>query len=237
MGREFVKGSKCRGHRLQVYAMCKRPYSRDGQKEKNALCQILNGVSMPLMNDPVNASSAEKVRLIELAQGGDRNAFTNLFQRYHPQICTYLGRLVENDELGRDLAQETFFQAWQQLTNLRDTLSFEAWLYRIATNLAYSSLRREKLVRWLPWSERTSDESWQRLKLDGPEEQVGKQEYIRLALAKVSPQNRTCLLLQVVVGFSQREIAEIMGISEKCVSAYVSRGREQFRTAYQRLNQ
>jgi len=196
---------------------------------------------MTPMYDPSSASSIEKIALIDMAQAGDRDAFTSLFQRYHVQICTYLGRLVENDELGRDLAQETFLQAWQHLPNLHDPLSFEAWLYRIATNLARSSLRRDKLVRWLPWIEHSMGEedqqTWTHLKLDGPEEQAGKKECLRLALAQVSPRNRTCLLLQVVSGFSQREIAEIMSISEKCVGAYVSRGREQFRLAYERLNQ
>lgn len=192
---------------------------------------------MTLISDSTSASSAETVRLIELTQGGDREAFTSLFQSYHVRICTYLGHLVENDEVGRDLAQETFLQVWRHLPNLRDALSFEAWLYRIATNLAHSYLRHEKLVRWLPWIEHSEEETWKHLKLDGPEEQISKNECMRLALAQVSPQNRTCLLLQVVVGFSQREIAQIIGISPKCVSAYVSRGREQFRRAYQRLNQ
>lgn len=189
---------------------------------------------MTLMDDATSVPLAEKARLIELAQGGDRNAFTALFHRYHPQICTYLGRLVENDEIGRDLAQETFVQAWQQLPHLRDALAFEAWLYRIATNLAHSLLRRERLVRWLPWGER-GEGSWPRSELEGPEEQASKKECMSLALAQVSPQNRTCLLLQVVGGFSQREIAGIVGISQKTVSAYVSRGREQFRAAYQRF--
>ena len=190
---------------------------------------------MTLMDDATSVPSAEKAMLIELAQGGDRDAFATLFQRYHPRICTYLGRLVENDEIGRDLAQETFVQAWQQLPHLRDALSFEAWLYRIATNQARSFLRRARLVRWLPWGERSGEESWQRIELDGPEEQASKKECMSLALAQVSPQNRICLLLQVVAGFSQREIAGIVGISQKTVSAYVCRGREQFRTAYQRF--
>ncbi len=190
---------------------------------------------MTLMDDATGVSSAEKDRMIELDQDGDRNAFAVLFQCYHARICTYLGRLVENEEIGRDLAQETFVQAWQQLPHLRDTRSFEAWLYRIATNLARSLQRRERLVRWLPWGERDSENSWQHIELDGPEEQASKKECMRLALAQVSPQNRTCLLLQVVAGFSQREIAGIVGISQKTVSAYVSRGREQFRAAYQRF--
>lgn len=191
---------------------------------------------MTLKDDPASSAPAEMIRQIELAQKGDRQAFTCLFQRHHVQICTYLGRLVENDEAGRDLAQETFLQAWQHLPGLRDPLSFQAWLYRIATNLAHSYLRREMRVRWLPWLEHSEEETWRSLKLDGPEEQTGKNECMSLALAQVSPQNRTCLLLQVMAGFSQAEIAEIMGISQKSVSAYVSRGREQFRQAYQLLN-
>src|SRR5438876_626658 len=74
------------------------------------------------------------------------------------------------------------------------------------------------------------------LSVAGPEEQANESECIKLTLAKLSPQSRVCLLLQLVAGFSQREIAESLGISEKSVSAYVSRGKEQFRLAYQRLN-
>ena len=193
---------------------------------------------MSPMEDPPRAVPAANASLIELAQRGDRDAFTQLFQRYHVQICTYLGRLVENDEIGCDLAQDTFLRAWQELPQLRDTLSFEAWLYRIATNLAYSNLRRERRVRWLPWLEHSSEEATPSgLMLDGPEEQIGKHECMRSALAQVSPQNRTCLLLQVVAGFSQSEISAILGITQKCVSAYVSRGREQFRVAYQRFSE
>ena len=65
---------------------------------------------MTLMDDATGVSSAEKDSLIELAQSGDRNAFAALFQCYHARICTYLGRLVENEEIGRDLAQETFVE-------------------------------------------------------------------------------------------------------------------------------
>ncbi len=69
----------------------------------------------------------------------------------------------------------------------------------------------------------------------GPDEHAGEAEYVALAMAKVSPQCRACLLLQVGEGYSQREVARLLGISEKSVSAYTSRGRQQFRQAYQRL--
>ena len=189
----------------------------------------------PLDETTVDVSPAGETELIELAQMEDREAFTRLFQRYNEQICTYLGRFVGNADLGRDLAQETFLQAWKSLPTLHSDLSLKPWLYRVATNLARSHLRHEQLIRWFPWMEHGEDGVLEHLNVAGPEEQANDSECIRLALAELSPQSRACLLLQVVAGFSQREIAGLLGISEKSVSAYVSRGRERFRQAYQRL--
>ncbi len=187
-------------------------------------------------NKSIDASPTGTVELIERARAGDREAFTRLFQSYNQQICTYLGRLVGNAELGRDLAQETFLHTWKSLPVLRNDLSFKPWLYRVATNLARSHLRHDNLIRWLPWVERGEAVTLEHLTVAGPENQASDSVCIQLALAQVSPQNRVCLLLQLVGGFSQREIGESLGISEKSVSAYVSRGKEQFRRAYQRLD-
>jgi RNA polymerase sigma factor (sigma-70 family) len=68
--------------------------------------------------------------------------------------------------------------------------------------------------------------------VEGPEMQTGEVECVRQILAQLGPQARSCLLLQLYAGFSQREIAQALNISEKSVSAYVSRGREQFRRLY-----
>jgi RNA polymerase sigma-70 factor, ECF subfamily len=176
-------------------------------------------------------------QVVERARRGDRAAFALLFEQYNARICTYLARLVGNDELGRDLAQDTFLAAWRALPNMRDELRFAPWLYRIATNMARSYLRRRRLVHWLPWSE--SEEQGVLAEASttaGPEEYAAEAEGVALALKRLAPQCRTCLLLQIEGGFSQREIAALLGISEKSVSAYVSRGREQFRQAYRLLD-
>lgn len=178
--------------------------------------------------------------MVALARSGDAKGFTSLFQTYNAQVCTYLARLVGSDELGRDLAQETFLRAWKSLPGIQDELHFKPWLYRIATNVARSHLRHERLIRWLPWIEHgdnwdTVEGASERLSIAGPEERVSEMECVEQAMARVAPQCRTCLLLQVVAGFSQREVAQLLGISEKSVGAYVSRGREQFRKAYRQL--
>ncbi|MDQ2902083.1 MAG: RNA polymerase sigma factor [Ktedonobacteraceae bacterium] len=171
---------------------------------------------------------------VELARQGDGRAFGVLFHCYNAQICTYLARLVGNDDTGRDLAQETFLRAWQSLPKVRGDLYFKAWLYRIATNTARSHLRHERVIRWLPWRDYEEDSGSDLLSVAGPEERAGEAECVRQVLGCLPSQYQVCLLLQLVGGFSQREIAELLEISEKSVSAYVSRGREQFRQLYLR---
>lgn len=189
------------------------------------------------VGEPARAAviDTELAQVVELARGGDGLAFRDLFQKYNGQVCTYLARLVGSDEVGRDLAQETFLRAWKSLPEIRSDAHFKAWLFRIATNIAMSHLRHARLVRWLPWQEEDDVVSHINLSIAGPEEHAGEAECVQYALAQLAPQCRTCLLLQLVAGFSQREIAESLGIREKSVSAYVSRGREQFRRAYTRV--
>ncbi len=186
---------------------------------------------------PASSDDASATEMVERARAGDRAAFTALFQQYNAPICRYLGRLVGNDEVGRDLAQETFFQAWRALPGMRDETRFSQWLYRIATNLARSHLRHARLIRWLPWVEPEERHGTGYPTLAGPEEQVSEAEQVALALAKLTPTYRVCLLLQVEEGFTQREIAQLLHLSEKSVSVYVSRGRKQFLDAYQLLEE
>jgi RNA polymerase sigma-70 factor (ECF subfamily) len=183
---------------------------------------------------PVPPSDAALASLVERARAGDRDAFTALFHQYNAPICRYLAHLVGNDEAGADLAQETFLLAWRGLPGIRDDSRFAPWLYKIATNLARSHLRRARLVRWLPWAEPVGQQH-SLPALPGPEHRLAEAEQVKLALAELTPTYRTCLLLQLEGGFSQREIADLLHLSEKSVSVYVSRGRQQFLQAYQRL--
>jgi RNA polymerase sigma-70 factor (ECF subfamily) len=188
-----------------------------------------------------NASSPELLVplavVVKSAKAGDKLAFDALFQLYNTRICTYLSRMVGNDEDGRDLAQETFIKVWRTLPQLQDESRFDGWLYAIATRVAIDHIRRRKF-RWPLWKMRDADTDIpESMITEGPEGAVEHAEQVKLALAQVSRRYRACLLLQLVAGFSQREIAQSLNMSEKSVSVYVSRGSEQFRKAYERLKQ
>ncbi len=183
---------------------------------------------------PVLCTEAEWfVEVVRAAQAGNIAAFDTLYQHYNARICTYLARMVGNDEEGRDLAQETFIKVWHALAKIHDAAQFESWLYRIATNTAIDHLRQRKFRCPLV---KNSDEATQYIRIAGPEVQVEEAELIKLSLAQLSPHYRACLLLQHVAGFTQREIAKALNLSEKSISIYISRGCEQFRQAYERLS-
>lgn len=169
------------------------------------------------------------------AREGNRFAFEKLFERYNNQICVYMVRIVGNDGVGCDLAQETFLKAWEALPGLRDASRFASWLYRIATNVAYDHQRRARHTHLLPWENYGPQEKIGEISVAGPEEQVEEAELLKMALAHVSLTYRACLILYVVEELPQKQIAARLGIKESCVSKYVSRGLEELRQIYGRL--
>jgi RNA polymerase sigma-70 factor (ECF subfamily) len=172
----------------------------------------------------------EETAVVELVLVENRQIFTRLFEQYNGKICAYLAYLVGDDEVGHELAQDTFVKAWEGLSNLRNLEQPEAWLFRIARNTGIDYLRRRKIRQvFLPW---TDNKRLENLSDQGFEDSVGEAEYIRYALARVQDKPRECLILYVIVGLSRQHIAKLLGINESSVSTYVSLGRKQFRDAY-----
>lgn len=174
-------------------------------------------------------------KLIALARGGDSGAFDQLCQRYYERIELFLARMIGSDEVGAELAQETFLKVWQALPGLREDGRFTGWLYRIAANLARDFQRRARLIRWLPWEEYETQGGTEAMRHAGPEQQVEEAELLKQALAHVSATYRACLILYVVEDLPQPQIAERLGIKPSSVSSYVARGLAELRQVYLRL--
>lgn len=174
------------------------------------------------------------------AQGGDEEAFAWLFDYYKASVGKHLYYLVSDWEVAYDLYQDTFIAVLKQFKKKAPIPNFQRWLYRVASNLAVDYLRHKNLLVFIPLPESETDDPEEYilssfLAEEGHEDRVSETDCIRQALAEMSPQYRTCLLLQEVWGYSQNEIAEMLGITEKAVSSNVSRGRQQLRTAYLRV--
>lgn len=91
------------------------------------------------------------------AQRGERAAFSELVVRYQDRIYRFLVRLTRSPDEAIELAQDTFLNAYQALAHWQLETHFSAWLFRIARNLAFDWLRRDKRVQFVPLEEDDGD--------------------------------------------------------------------------------
>lgn len=170
----------------------------------------------------------EEASVIALVRAGNTDAFADIAEHYQSPIQRYLYRLTGDYELARDLAQDTFIQAYEGILKTSAELSLRAWLYRIATNNAFQHHRRKRLIPFVPFSGLKKETEIAAGDCAEPDETMTIQE----ALKKVPEEQRACLVLHLVEGFKYREIAETLGISEDAVRMRTARGKEAFQRLY-----
>ncbi|MGH7128589.1 MAG: RNA polymerase sigma factor, partial [Planctomycetaceae bacterium] len=93
--------------------------------------------------------SATDARLVEDVRRGDQDAFGELVKRYERRLLRLIRRFVTDEELARDLAQETFLRVYERLDRFDTSRRFGPWLFRIGVNLTLDYLRkRKRRGRW-----------------------------------------------------------------------------------------
>jgi RNA polymerase sigma-70 factor (ECF subfamily) len=165
-------------------------------------------------------------QLVARAQAGDREAFASLIQRYQQPVGGYLWRLTGDREVAQDLTQDTFLRAYRAIGATHPGLRLRAWLYRIATNLAYDHFRRQRQFTWVPLLPATGPPA-----SEEPTD-VEEADAVWRTLALLNPKDRAVLLVCVLEGYSYREAAEILGGSAGAVRKRLARAKARFRRAY-----
>ena len=164
-------------------------------------------------------------------RGAAPDAAYEAFIREHQHaILNYLWRMTGDEQNAYDLAQEVFVRAWRHFGKLRGYERPRAWLFRVATNLALTSLAGRQ-------SELTSVDALavgQEPAMSDPAWRVAERDHLRIALDGLSPQRRAALTLREVYGLSCAEVARALGISDAAARMTLSRAREQFRGLYLR---
>lgn len=187
----------------------------------------------------VRASGEDQ--FIERLRGGEEAAFDRLVAERSGDIFALLYRLTENAEDARDLAQETFLQAFRNIANFRGDSDLRTWLYRIAVNQARN--------RWRWWRRRRRDAT---VSLDAgdagndaplasrirdpngcdPEQATLARERERALLAALQTlarPYREVVVLRDIEGLSYEEVAAALEIHVGTVKSRLSRGRMELR--------
>jgi RNA polymerase sigma-70 factor (ECF subfamily) len=175
------------------------------------------------------------------SQGSQRRLdFQEVHRLYRPKIFRYLTRLVGPSE-AEDLTQEVFLKVSRAIKNFKGGSQVSTWIYKIATNTALDEMRKPSFKR--PAAALTAEKSGSALRPEAEEEQassppelessmaelslIQKEMYdcLRSYIDKLPPNYRAVIILSVLEGMKNREIAEILGTSVETVKIRLHRGR------------
>jgi RNA polymerase sigma-70 factor, ECF subfamily len=196
--------------------------------------------AMPAFALPKGGTPDER-ELVRMAQNGTVEAFEELVRRHQQRVFAVVTRILHRREDVEDVSQQVFLKAYVSIRRFDMRSAFSTWLYKIAVNECWDSLRKKK-VRPLVYESDLSEEQVQLLDSyaqaergpSGHDEQVQARDLADRLLSALSEEDREILLLKEVEGLSVQEIAEIFNLNVNTVKVRMFRARASMMEAYRR---
>jgi RNA polymerase sigma-70 factor, ECF subfamily len=163
------------------------------------------------------AEGSRLIALVELARGGDAEAFGMLYDHYHVSVYRFVYYRVGSVSLAEDLTSETFFRALRSMSSFRwQGKDFGAWLMTIARNLTTDHFKAGRTrLEYACEDMSPHDES-----TEGPETTVLSgltNEALLRALTELPEEQQECLVMRFLQGLSIAETAQVLDRSEGAV--------------------
>jgi RNA polymerase sigma-70 factor (ECF subfamily) len=167
----------------------------------------------------------------------DDAAFSELAERYRPEMQVHCYRMLGSFEDSEDAVQETLLRAWRRRETYEGRSTFRAWLYRIATNACLDALgRRERRLQTatgpeVPWLQPFPDRLLEEIPADDeePDAAVVAKETIELAfmaaIQHLPPRQRAVLILRDVLDWPAKDTAGLLDASVASVNSALQRAR------------
>jgi RNA polymerase sigma-70 factor (ECF subfamily) len=224
-----------------------QPSEEDGVPEDMATLVLDNpalGQGLPLNpadpQKPANYAldeSSDAAVMLRVA-AGDEAGFNFLVGKYHRAMISFLFRMVHNQAVAEELAQEVFLRVYRSRESYRAEAKFTTWLYRIATNLAVNHARDTRHER-----------SAQTIYLDAPDEESGttpdvaddtpsveqsilRDEWmaaIRAHVMALPERQRMAVLMHKYQGMDYRQIGDVLKLSESATKSLLFRAYQTLR--------
>ena len=187
-------------------------------------------------------AAASDQQIVAWAQEGHELAFRELVRRYQRPVFSLIYRMVRDRETAEDLAQETFIKVLNAIDSYRPEHKFSSWIFKIANNAAIDHLRRREpdLLSLDGAPDAVSAERQEATALqvrdvgETPLDELEARElgsHIEVAIARLRPEYRACIMLRHVEGRAYEEIAAILDLPLGTVKTYIHRARAELRDA------
>jgi RNA polymerase sigma-70 factor, ECF subfamily len=168
-------------------------------------------------------------------------AFSALVEHTGAELYRFLAGLTGSPEQARDLAQDTFTDAWRAVQRGAAPFTAEAtaaddhirrWLYHAAYCRAVSARRRLRLIRWDSLEAEDLPDMTRLASVASFEDAMAEGDAMRQALERLSREDAACLLLMVVHGFTAAETAYILGATTQVIAKRLSRAKRRLLASY-----
>lgn len=143
-----------------------------------------------------------------------------LYQRFSPRMYAVCLRYAGNAEEAQDILQEGFIKVFNKLKSFRGEGSFEGWIRRIFVNTAIEHFRRKRYLQPVTDKEENTIEGNYLSALDD----LAEKDILAL-VQQLSPGYRTVFNMYVIEGYSHKEIADMLNISEGTSKSQLSRAK------------
>ena len=172
----------------------------------------------------ISPEAEDLAALIRRAQDGSDAAMERLIARFQDRIAGFVYSLIGRDDSIEDLCHDIFIKMISGLSGLKNPDAFEAWLFRIARNVAMDSLRRKRLWRmFVPFEPKHEQIA------EAPRSGDSKIEEFRAALDGMPPNQKELILLLAENDWTYEQLAEITKSSVSAVKSRLFRAREYLR--------
>ncbi len=158
-------------------------------------------------------SSKSDLELVKEFQAGKVEAFNELVRRYQQKVYWIAHRIIGNHNDADDITQDVFVKVYKSLENFRSESSFYTWIYRIASNMAISSIRRKKIINLIKFDDAFSalnsiaDENISALdNMELKENRI----LIEEAIAQLPPRQKKVFIMRYYDELPYEEISKIL---------------------------
>jgi RNA polymerase sigma-70 factor, ECF subfamily len=184
---------------------------------------------------------ARDLELVQRAQKGDRQAFRELFDRYHKRAFSVAYGVLKHRQDSLDVVQEAFVKVHKHLASFQGSSSFYTWLYRIVMNLAIDHLRRRRTGRSVEYDDAIlrGEEAGEssvlpRMLEANPRKAVIRRELlekVQAALAELPDIHQQVILLREIEGLSYEEMAEALEVPKGTIMSRLFHARKKMQAA------
>ena len=164
---------------------------------------------------------------VERARKGNEEAFGRLIEIFAPRLQAMIYRMILDWDETRDVAQEAFVSAYEALPHFDNRGKFQSWLFRIGARKALDAIRRRKRhpESRVAASEKEIELIAEKGQTDSGVERHELADAIEQAVGELPADQRTAFILSAYEDWSSREIAGVIGGSEKRVEMQLYRAR------------